>query len=109
LEKYDVGDVDNSHVYVSATVPSRDQGNWSAPCIRSGSFDNINKRNANKENRNVTRRCSNSVGRFVGFVARQGSGGGLYFSLFLLSCCNVLLSDLQPCKCKRQTMIIFHS
>lgn len=60
LEKYDVGDVDNSHVYVPATVPPRDQGNWSAPCIRSGSFDNINKRNANKENRNVTRRCSNS-------------------------------------------------
>ncbi|XP_063444583.1 uncharacterized protein LOC134725030 [Mytilus trossulus] len=61
LEKYDIGDIDKSHVYVPAGIPPKDIGNWSAPCFRSGSFDNMNNKLANKENRNsISRRSSNS-------------------------------------------------
>ncbi|KAK3090188.1 hypothetical protein FSP39_009891 [Pinctada imbricata] len=41
LEKYDVGDVDNSHVY----VPAPYEGNRSAPCHRSESCDDIGRKN----------------------------------------------------------------
>ncbi|XP_069122722.1 uncharacterized protein [Argopecten irradians] len=48
LEKYDIGDVDNSHVHVSSSCA--DSGNWSAPCVPSNKKHGTRRSGSNKEN-----------------------------------------------------------
>lgn len=47
LAKYDSGDIDNSHVHVPGHM-CRESVNWSAPCMRSNSFDNVHSKNRSK-------------------------------------------------------------
>ncbi|OWF47777.1 uncharacterized protein LOC110453936 [Mizuhopecten yessoensis] len=60
LEKYDIGDVDNSHVHVSSSCA--DSGTWSAPCVPSGKKHCTRRSGPNKENfKSSPRQLRNNV------------------------------------------------
>ncbi|XP_060080120.1 uncharacterized protein LOC132559511 [Ylistrum balloti] len=60
LEKYDIGDVDNSHVHVSSSCA--DSGTWSAPCVPSGKKHGTRRSGSNKENlKSSPRQLRNNV------------------------------------------------
>ncbi|XP_033753145.1 uncharacterized protein LOC117336640 [Pecten maximus] len=60
LEKYDIGDVDNSHVHVSSSCA--DSGTWSAPCVPSGKKHGTRRSGSNKENfKNSPRQLRNNI------------------------------------------------